>query len=227
MGRIRKNYTLLALAIIYGIIAIIQMVTPGILATQLYFSVAFISLNTTLCEAIKSIINQIRENNSTANIIAIDGMNTIGKNIELIKQYPFLSELKDRLQSEYDDLSKRLESKEETPRDKRLKKIESIISFVEILDILFFAIVTPLKIIPNDLLTNKVINIMSLLSVAFAFLSIYMSDNTSNSLECLREKNRIYCQISNYYSNIIKKISENPSVQESEESQDDNNREAL
>ena len=34
--------------------------------------------------------------------------------------------------------------------DKRLKIIGSIIPFIEIFDILFFAIITPLKIIPND-----------------------------------------------------------------------------
>lgn len=90
--------------------------------------------------------------------MAIDGTKIIGKDIELIKQHPSLSELKEQLQAEYDDLSRRLEPKKETSRDKRLKMIDSIIPFVEIFDILLFAIITPLKIIPNDLLTNKVIN---------------------------------------------------------------------
>lgn len=214
---LRKNHTLLALAIVYGIVAIIQIIAPEILAIRLYFSVAFISLSTTLCEAIKSSINWICTIKTTATAIAIDGTKTIGKDIELIKQYPFLAELKERLQAEYDDLSKYLKPGEETAHDKRLRKIDSIIPFIEIFDILLFAIITPLKIVPNDLLTNKIINIMSLLSVAFAFLSIYISDNISSRLEYYKEKSRTYCQISDFYLDIIKKISEDSSVQESEE----------
>ena len=220
---LRKNYTLLALGIVYMIIATIQIFTSGIIAMQLYFSVAFISLSTTLCEFLKSCINWICTIGATATAIAIDGTKTIGKDIELIKQYPSLSELKGQLQTEYEDLTKRLEPKKETSRDKRLKIIGSIIPFIEIFDILFFAIITPLKIIPNDLLTNKVINIMSLLSVALAFLSIYMSDATSNTLDYYKEKSHIYCQISNFYLDIIKKISEDSPVREGRDNQNDNN----
>ena len=219
---LRKNYTLLALAIIYAIIATIQVFAPGILAIRLYFSVAFISLSTTLCEFLKSCVNWIRTIEATATTMAIDGTKIIGKDIELIKQHPSLSELKEQLQTEYDDLSRRLEPKKETSRDKRLKMIDSIIPFVEIFDILLFVIITPLKIIPNDLLTNKVINIISLLSVALAFLSIYMNDAASSSLEYYKEKCHIYCQISNFYLDIIKKVSEDSLVCESRDNQNDN-----
>ena len=159
---LKKNYTLLALAIVYVIVAIIQIFAPGILAIQLYFSVAFISLSTTLCEAIKSYMNLIRTVEDTASSIALEGKKVIGKDIEAIKRYPVSSALKEYLQMEYDDLSKRLEPKRETRWGKRLKIIDSIIPFVEIFDILLFAIITPLKIIPNSLLTNKVIDVMSL-----------------------------------------------------------------
>lgn len=219
----RKNYSLFALAIIYAIIATIQIFAPGILAIRLYLSIAFISLSTTLCEFLKSGINWIRTIEAAATAIAIDGTKTIEKDIELIRQYPSLSELKEQLQTEYDDLSKRLEPKKESLRDKRLKKIDSTIPFIEVFAVLFFAIITPLKIIPNDLLTNKTINVMSLLSVALAFLSIYMSDATSNTLDYYKEKSHIYCQISNFYLDIFHKISEDSPVREGRDNQNDNN----
>lgn len=222
-----KNYTLLALAIVYTIIAVIQIIVPGILPIQLYFSVASISLLTTLCEAMKSGVHWIRTIEVESSAIALEGKNIIGKNIEMAKKYPVLSKSEEQLQEEYDKLSKYLEPKEENYWDIYLRKIDSAIPFVEIFEILCIAVITPLISIPNNLLINKAINVMSLLSLAFAFLATHLSDNTSACLEYYREKSHTYCQISESYLDILKKISENPHTQESEESQDDSNGKTL
>lgn len=218
-----RNYSLLALAVVYAIIAIIQFFTPGIITIRLYFSVAFISLSTTLCEFLKSYANMIRTVEATATAIAKDGTQIIGKDLELIRQYPSLSKLNEELQIEYNDLLRHLEPKKETSRDRWLKKIDSIVPFVEILCILLFAIITPLQIIPNNLLTNKIINIISLLSVALAFLSIYMNDSISSGLKYYKEISHTYCLISNFFLDIIQKISENQLSQKEGEGNDGNN----
>ena len=72
----------------------------------------------------------------------------------------------------------------------------------------FSFIVIPLFEIPNDLRTTKIINTSSIISIALAFLSIYLNDLFSEKLENQNKLTTMQSQISDYYLSIIELISE-------------------
>lgn len=224
---LKKNYTLLALAIVYGIVAIMQFFADGIFSMRLYFSVAFISVLTTLCEFLKSSIKWMRLLNKERSDNILERQNRIKEHIVVLGQYPALFELTEAYKKSFEDMSKYLEQKPKGLHDKFLDFEERILPFVEIFQILCIAIITPLKIVPNNLLTNKIISILSLLSVAFAFWSIYMNEATSNMIEQNQEERRKLFQTSDHYLNIIKKISETQQMSEEGVTPDGNDRETL
>lgn len=227
---LRKNYTLLALAVVYGIVAIMQLFADGIFSIRLYYSVAFISLLTTLCEFLKSSTKWIRllEKERSDNIL--ERQNRIKEHIAVFDKCPALFELTEAYKNSFEDMSKYLDQKPERIHVKFLKFLdieESILPFVEIFQILFVTIITPLKIVPNNLLTNKTISILSLLSVAFAFLSIYMNEVVSNMIDQAQEKRRNLFQTSDHYLNIIKRILDTQQISEEGVTPDGNDRETL
>lgn len=232
----RKNYSLLALAIVYFIIAIIQFFAHGILGTQLYFSIAFISLNTTLCEFVMGLAKLIRASNHQITEIISETKHNAKKHIELLERYPQLSAFTEQYQRSYNVMVK---EESNLPKKERRRKflnfVESIIPFVEIYSILSVAIITPLKIIPNNFQTTKVINVLALLSVALAFLSIYVNESASEMIKQNEELFKKTIQTSDFYLGIIESISATQSNTEEVAatddkrgaSKDDHNRETL
>lgn len=218
----RKNYALLALAIVYGIVAILQFFADGIFSMQLYFSVAFISLLTTLCESIKSCTNWIYTLEQEADTVILEGQEYIKRNIEIVERYPELSQVQETLREEYDELSKKMKPKPKTRFTKYLNFLDASIPFVEVFQVICIAIITPLKIIPNNLQTNKIISVLSLLSVVFAFWSMYANEATSEIIKHSRARRQDFIRTSDYYINLCKTISEVKQVEREEKLQDGN-----
>lgn len=204
----RKNYALLALAIVYGIVAVLQFFADGIFSMQLYFSVAFISLLTTLCESMKSCTNWIYTLEQETNTIILEGQEYIKRNIEIVERYPELSQVQEKLREEYDELSQKVKPKPKTRFTKYLNFLDTLIPFVEVFQVICIAIITPLKIIPNNLQTNKIISVLSLLSVTFAFGSMYANEATSEIIKHSRARRQDFIRTSDYYINLCKTISE-------------------
>ena len=207
----RRNYALLALAIVYFVIAIIQICADGILSTRLYFSVAFISINTTLCELIKSSINWVHIIKQRQAEIKLDAQNITKRHTEVLGKYPFLHDVVNQFQKSYKSIEKAEKPRKKIWWDKYFDIVEAGIPFVEILFVMLIAIITPLKVIPNNFQTTKVIDVLSLLSIAFAFLSVYMNESTMEQLNQGKEMLKYSSQLSDYYLNIIESISKHQS----------------
>lgn len=218
----RKNYFLLALAIVYCIIALIQFSFDGILGTQLYFSIAFISLSTTLSEFSKSAIKWIRALKQLRVEIDIEFQNYAKRHIDVLGKYRDFSEITIPYQELYDYIKQNVKTSSKSRWDKLLEQLESVIQFGEVFFILYYGLITPLKNVPNNMQTTKTINILSLLSVALAFFSIYLNESTARKAEKIQEKTKESIRISNYYLDIIEKFptiqsAETASTEESEE----------
>lgn len=218
--RPRKNYALLALAIVYGIVAVLQFFADGIFSMQLYFSVAFISVLTTACEGMRSCIDWIHTIEQEANAVILEGQEYVKRNIEIVERYPELSQEQEKLRKEYEELSKKVKQKPETRYGKYLDFLDAVIPFVEIFQVICIAIIDPLKIIPNNLHTNKIISVLSLLSVAFAFGIMYMNEATSEIIKHNRARRQDYIRTSDYYINLCKTISGIKQVERGEKLQD-------
>ena len=98
--------------------------------------------------------------------------------------------------------------------------LDAVIPFVEIFQVICIAIIDPLKIIPNNLHTNKIISVLSLLSVAFAFGIMYMNEATSEIIKHNRARRQDYIRTSDYYINLCKTISGIKQVERGEKLQD-------
>ena len=202
-----KNYFLLALAIVYGVIALIQISTDGILGTQLYYSIAFISLNTTLCECAKSSIMWIRTLKQHIKENDVGLQNNVKRHIDVLSKYSDLSELTVSYQTIYDDAKQHERASSKKRWVKVLDLVESAIQFFEVFGILCIGLITPLKKIPNNLQVTKTIDVLSLLSVALAFFSIYLNESIAKSVEKSQNRIRDLFRTSNYYLDIIEEIS--------------------
>lgn len=214
-----KNYFLLALAIVYCIIALIQFSIDGILETKLYFSIAFISLDTTLFECLKSSTKWLRTLKHQRVEIDVEFQNNAKRHIDILGKYSDFSELVAPYQSLCDGTQQNTNVSSKNRWDKTLDLFESVIHFAEIFLILSIGLITPLKEIPNNLQTAKIIDILSLLSVAFAFFSIYINESMAKSIEESQARRRDFFRASNYYLDIIEKIStveEVPTVEDNE-----------
>lgn len=220
--RPRKNYALLALAIVYGIVAVLQFSADGIFSMQLYFSVAFISVLTTTCEWMKSCIDWICTIEQEANTVILEGMEYVKRNMAIVEPYPELSQEQEKLREEYDELLKKVGPMTKTKHRKYLYFLDAAIPFVEVFQVICIAIIAPLKIIPNNLQTNKIISVLSLLSVAFAFGSMYANEATSEKIKYNRARRQDFIRTSDYYINLCKTLSEVKQAEREEKLQDGN-----
>ena len=204
----KSNYLYLGIGISYIVIAIIQACIPGVLGANIYVTVAFVSFELTLLELIKSTTNAYCSNCEQYERTRNNYIGLLQRNIAVFKPYSF-----------FDDDTKMFEDKLQTVQgsnktDKYRKRycfLKKMVSCLTVFQIVFCSIqiiVTPLKIIPYDLITTKTINVLSLLSFAFMFVSYFIS-SASNSIDKEeQDKSAIELNVSNYYLDKIKSINE-------------------
>lgn len=204
----KGNYLFLGIGISYIVIAIIQACAPGVLGANIYVTTAFISFELTLLEFIKSTTNAYCANFEQYEKTQNNYICLLQRNISVFKPYSF-----------FDDYTKMLENKLQTVQvsnkmDKDRKRyyfLKKIVHYLTVIQIIFCSIqiiVTPLKIVPDGLITTKTINVLSLLSLAFMFVSYFISN--ANILICKEAKDKLEIEmnISNYYLDKIESINE-------------------
>lgn len=85
-------------------------------------------------------------------------------------------------------LNNKLGNKTSDRKDVVVIKLVSIITQIEYIMILIWAILTPIKKIPNSIAVNKQINCLSVLAFALLFLNLYLSQLGENSYDNFRRK---------------------------------------
>lgn len=198
-----KNNFLLTLAIIYGLLAIVQANINGLFETKFYHSIAFISFTITGCESIRSITKCILQYTRSIDSIMAIRRREIMKHINVFSEYTFLSD-------EINDFQKIINEKEKKQKNKfwnLLFYFNSALPFIEVFLVVSIILIFPLLNPPDNLNNAKIVNAMSLATLAFAFISIYCNDYVANDLKQADERIALETMCSNYYLNIIKKIS--------------------
>lgn len=204
----KSNYLFLGIGISYIVIAIIQACVPGVLGANIYVTVAFVSFELTLLELIKSTTNICFSNIKRYEKTVDDYIGLLQRNITVFKPY-----------SLFDNDTKMFEDKLQTvlgsnKKDKYkkiyyfLKKTVSCLTVFQIVFCSIQIIVSPLKIIPYDLITTKTINVLSLLSLAFMFVSYFIVNASISIDKEEQDKLAIEKNVSNYYLDKIESINE-------------------
>ena len=202
-----KNIFLLALAIVYVILAIVQANINGLFEAKFYHSIVFISFIVTSAELIrglaKDIILYLREYNKTGE-----------SEIMLAKQHLYVFQEYHFLESEtkyFQTISEQKQNLSEEKKDRKFinffSNFDTIVSFIEVLLVVAVLLIFPLFNPPDSLNNRIILNVVSLITLAFAFISIFCNEFIAEDLKQSKEKIKYEIIHSNYYLDIIKKIS--------------------
>lgn len=205
----KGNYFILGIAISYLIVAFIQFINSQTLGAAVYITVSFVSFEFATIELIKSLINMIKENLNIGEKIINDEYERLKSTIASAEKFESLQNETLRCKSELENLEK-ISTKFKNKNKRYIEisqKLYSVLSALQIIICMVQIIITPLKLIPYDLLTNKTINVISLISFAMVFFSYFiinMNEEKYNSI-CLRRD--IEENSSSYYLKLMSEMS--------------------
>lgn len=199
-------YFFLGIAISYFIVAIIQWNIPGALSATVFVTVAFISLELTISETFKIILDGWLNNYKSMINVAKERLLEIENILPIIKKYPSLKEDVNKLQDEKAYITDIIQTKEQSKTVSIIEKSYSLLFALQIVICTIQIIITPLKLIPYDIITTKTINIVTLLTFSFMFLSYFISNIGKDSDERMRIKLLANKKTSEYYLNLLKQI---------------------
>lgn len=181
----KTNFTLLSLAIIYFILAFVQMSIPKMLPASLYVGISFVAVVVSISEVTISMLRRTIELNTF--IIKYDS-----SLIQAQKRAKSITENatdKTCISDSIKELSERVfdevRLKKADQSISRAKKLIIAVEFIEVFMSVAILVITPLKAIPYDFNTNKLLSSLSLISFGLIFFAIY-SNNTTN-LEPLKK----------------------------------------
>lgn len=208
-----SNYILFGVAVSYFLIAIIQMEIDGLLPASLYVTVAFVSLGFTVFEMLKSLIDCLVHNLQKTDINVKSHTEFIKRRIKTYDKFNVLKSESRKLKDELTMLSYDENLTKNNGKIKRLKRLFSVMSCIQTIVCTMAIMIMPLKLIPYDKLTNKVINVVTLGSFAFMFLSCFFSNLWNQHSDFQEERWHIYEVVSSDYLEILEKIaSENEKI---------------
>lgn len=205
---VNGNIFILGISISYFAVAIIQAIVPGTLSAALYVTVSFVSLELSILELIKICINSLIRNYRIRKQITAGNCAQLHRTIINIEKYKTLYDVASEL---------RLESKESTHKHqelkkdriyKRLEQVCPIISSVQIILCVLQIVITPLKLIPYNLLTTKVINVCSLMSLAIVFFSYYISSWSEDTIRTILSQQQTSENMASFYLTLIENINQ-------------------
>lgn len=194
------------MAISYILIAVIQIRMDGLLPGSLYVTVAFVSLEFTILEMLKSTTKYLIHGLNKSNEMNKANVELFRRSIKTYSQFAVLSEDTKEYENAMTISIKDSKSYANSKKVKKLNKMLSIVSCVQIIVCTMQIIITPLKAIPYDKMTTGVLNAITLISFAMMFLSLFFSSIWDDYNSDLMEKRKIYEHTLTMHLDILDKI---------------------
>ena len=201
------NYIFLGIALSYIIIAVVQWSLESPLNASLYVTIAFVSLELTALEIIKTLANGLLYTIDYRAKLGKEYLQLLQKNKSVFEKHPALEEQTKAYESKIEEVQQKLQKKNCLNNASLVKRITSIITVFQIVFCTIQILLTPLKIIPYDTITSKTINSLTLLSFGLLFLSYFISAWINEGRNEMQEKLDVERNISIYYLDVIEKIS--------------------
>ena len=199
----KGKHIYLGIAISYFILAIIQFQLPGTLSANLYVTIAFASLELSILQIIKSLLQCVKRNYREKHLLIKNYSDRLKRNIKLFEPYKSLDGYTQLFRSKLKDLP---EQDNHEAMIKKIDKLDFALTFFQIVFCTIQMTIMPLKIIPFDALTNKTINVLTIISFAFMFLSYYFTSDEKEKQNSMKERLSIEENLSNYYFDVIESI---------------------
>lgn len=202
----KGNYFFLGIGISYLIVAIIQMIVPKALSAVVFVTVAFISLELTMLEFLKTLSEILLKINRDMICIAKERRSEIKSILSIIEKNSKLEEEIRKLKEEEVYMTDLIKKQEQSKTVSFVKKINSLLFALQIIMCMVQIIVIPLKIIPYDAITTKMINIVTLITFSIMFFSYFVSNKMNDKYELTSAKLLVNKDTTEYYLKLLKKI---------------------
>ena len=179
-----------------------QATTKDSLSISLYFTIASIALELTLLEMIKIILRQRSEEIKFQENVKKNYSKLLERKIAAFNPYLSLKAVVDSCKFEKEKLPDNTVLEKQKKTQKMLTKITNILSVFQMIFCCVQIIITPLKLVPYNSTTMRIINVETLLSFAFVFISYFCS-----SFDFKRKQDSemidIETNTANYYLTVI------------------------
>ena len=198
----------MAVSIAFLILAMIQFFNPKLLNTSFYFSIAFVSFLFSLAELIKNIADNME-------ITALKRKQVIIRKIEMlekrIKTFETYEELSDNIKIDKIELNrlKKIDTDKLIKISRSVQWLDKLLIFFEFIFCVVMTILTLLKAVPNDIQTNKIINILSLISFSLFLFTLYINTYIKDFICNIETEEDIKYERDYYYLSILDKIRNN------------------
>lgn len=200
----KGNYFFLGIAISYLIVTIVQFNIDGVINASVFVTVAFVSFELTVLEAIKMASDNFVKANKSMIKVAKERCLEIENILSIIEKCPVLEEETHKLQNEKTYMIDIIKTKEQSKIIRFLKNLYSKLLALQIVICMVQIIVTPLKIIPYDIITTRTLNIVTLFTFSVMFFSYFLSSIGNDIDERMKIKWSTNQKTSEYYLNILK-----------------------
>jgi len=207
----------LGIAISYFIISIIQWNLQGLLPMSLYISIAWISLELSAFELLKTCFSYLQAMHTNQIKITKDEIDLCDNRISVISRFDELKSDVEPYSTFRTTLVERVDKLNKNISMLRLGKVIDGLSIAQIIMACIVVTITSLKKIPNDLRTNKIVSVMSLLAFSVLMINYYIKekyDQTIKEYDLTTEKAKT---MELYYLNVLKKIHTNNNKGENKE----------
>lgn len=202
----KNNYILLGMTVSYILVAVIQIRIDGLLPASLYVTVAFVSLEFTMLEMIKNVGFYFLYGMNRWNKMHETYVELFERSIKTYSKFNVLNEVKKEYENAIISLQNDSELSKYKKRTKAINQIISIVSCVQIIICTIQIIITPLKVIPYDQMTNKTINAIMLISFAMMYLSFFFSSIGRDYNSDLMEKHKLHEKTLTMHLDVLDKI---------------------
>lgn len=202
----KSNYLYLGIAASFITLAIVQLTMPGLLPMSLYLYIAWVSLELTAFELLKSLAYLLKAYHQKMISTTQDEIEICDQAIETFAHFNALKSEYEGNKSFHQELASQIETLKNDKKIKRLDKTMNIITILQVVMCFVSFSISYVKIVPNDLITNKIVSILSLLSFAFLMLSFYFSRTGDEILNNSNETIHTSNVINKYYLHLFQKI---------------------
>lgn len=160
----------------YLILAIMQLVSEGLFPFKIFYTISIVSFNVSVIELIRTLCNRI--------LLGTDHIKHLNEKMQNNQDYmidPFYSLTEEQRKLANEDLQQSIERVDEIRKrneklEKKVKKINEWISFIGYSFVVVCLIITPSLNILDTLITNKMVNVITLLTFSIMFFSIFLNE---------------------------------------------------
>lgn len=160
----------------YLILAIMQFVSEGLFPFKIFYTISIVSFNVSVIELIRTLCNRI--------LLGTDHIKHLNEKMQNNQDYmidPFYSLTEEQRKLANEDLQQSIERVDEIRKrneklEKKVKKINEWISFIGYSFVVVCLIITPSLNILDTLITNKMVNVITLLTFSIMFFSIFLNE---------------------------------------------------